>query len=571
MKMNKEVPKTNQQEPLRLWPGVLFAILILILRYGIPLVVSGTVIYGIFGSLIGSLAILVWWAFFSRVQKFDRWSAIILMIIVVIITPHFLHASIATGAQGSMFYLFAIPILAVAFVLWAVITRKFSIAIRRASMVATIILACAAWTLLRIDGITGEFNLDLALRWAKTSEERLLDQDLNEPDKLISNAALPHVAEWPGFRGPNRDGIISNVEVETDWSSSPPKELWRRSIGPGCSSFAISGDYIFTQEQLGEAELVSCYYLKTGDQIWTHADETRFWDSHAGAGPRSTPTFSNGRIYTLGATGILNALNARDGSVIWSRKVVNDTNAEHSGWGYTSSPLVIDDMVIIAMVGQLIAYDLDSGNPRWFGPDGGDSYSSPHLLSIDGIDQIVLLSASGATSLSPVGGTLLWEYSWPGDSRILQPAMMEEGKLLISDGEAKSLRCIKINHEFEKWIIEELWTTTQLKPNFNDFVIHKGYAYGYNGPLLVCIDLKDGQRKWRSGRYGGQIMLLASQDLLVVLTEKGELALVRANPNQFEELALLEAIEGKTWNHPAMAGNILLIRNSQEMVAYRMK
>jgi len=301
-----------------------------------------------------------------------------------------------------------------------------------------------------------------------------------------------------------------------------------------------------------------------------HKDKARFWDSHAGAGPRSTPTLSNGRIYTFGATGILNVLDAVDGTVIWSRNAASDTQTKDSGWGFSSSPLVVDSVVIVAATGTLAAYDLTTGEPRWFGPDGGDSYSSPHILTIDGITQVILLSAVGATSVAPDDGTVLWKYRWQGDSRIVQPALTTEGDILICRSDGSALRRITIGHEADKWTFREHWTISTLKPNFNDFVVHKGHAYGYNAPFLVCIDIENGERKWKGKRYGGQVILLADQDLLLVLSEKGKVALIEATSEQFTELARFRAIEGKTWNHPVLVGDILLVRNTQEMAAFRL-
>ena len=331
----------------------------------------------------------------------------------------------------------------------------------------------------------------------------------------------------------------------------------------------MNGDLIYTQEQRGEKEIVVCYYLKTGEPVWKHEDKARFWDSHAGAGPRSTPALSKGRIFTLGATGILNVLDAGDGTVLWSKNAISDSNVKHSGWGYSSSPLVVDDLVIVAAVGKLVAYEVETGNLRWMGPDGGDSYSSPHLLTINGIEQVVLMSGTGATSVAPDNGEVLWEYNWTVGSRIVQPAMITNGEILISYGEGKGLRRIAVSNKSGDWLIEERWTSNQLKPNFNDFIIHKDHAYGFNGPILICIDMKEGQRKWRGGRYGGQLILLADQDLIIILSEQGELILVEANPDKFKELSRLEAIEGKTWNHPVIIDGVLLVRNGQEMVAYQ--
>ena len=597
------VAQTGEPVPrkaLRLWPGVAAAVLLCLVRFGVPMVVPDALAIGILGGILGGLAIVVWWAFFSRAPGVERWGAIVLMIVALFATSRIIHVSIATGMMGMLFPIYAIPVLSFAFVVWAVATSRLADGPRRATMVATILVACGAWTLLRTNGVIGGVVAsDLAWRWAKTPEDRLLARTVEEPAALpapaVLPAGLPTVPEappkapatipaataaaetgagWPGFRGPHRDGVIPGVQIETDWSKSPPVKLWRRPIGPGWSSFAVGGNLLYTQEQRGDDELVACYNVANGKPVWMHRDAVRFWESNAGAGPRATPTLANGRVYTFGATGILNALDARNGAVVWSRNAASDTGTKVPGWGFASSPLVVDDEVVIAAGGKLAAYDLATGKPRWFGPDGGAGYSSPQLFTIDGVAQILLMSGHGAIGVAPADGTRLWEYPWPSDTRIVQPALASDGDILMSVGEGlggTGMRRLAVAHGSGGWTVAERWTSNGLKPNFNDFVVHKGHAFGFDGTILACIDLTDGKRKWKGGRYGsGQLVLLPDRDVLLVVSEEGELALVSASPDQFKELARFPAIEGKTWNHPALAGDILLVRNGQEMAAFRL-
>ncbi len=473
--------------------------------------------------------------------------------------------------MGMLFFLLAVPVLSLAFVAWAVASRHLADGPRRATMVVSILLACGVWTLVRSGGFTGNFDNDLKWRWSETPEEQLLAREGDNPTVPASApVGLPDKADWPGFRGPNRDGIIGGVQIETNWSVSPPVERWRRPIGPGWSSFAVSGDLLYTQEQRGDNEVVSCYKVSTGEPVWRHRNAARFWEANAGPGPRGTPTLKDGRVYSFGATGILNVLDASDGSVVWSRNAASDTQAELPYWGFASSPLVVDDLVIVATSGALVAYDIATGDPRWSRPDSSVSYSSPHLLTVDGVTQILTLNATGLTSVAPADGTLLWEHPWPGYP-IVQPTLTADGDVLISVSDRSGIRCLSVANGPEGWTIEERWTSNGLKPYFNDFVVHEGHAFGFDGGILACIDIEDGKRKWKGGRYGhGQLVLLADQDVLLVLSEKGELALVSATADQFTELARFPAIDGKTWNHPVLVDDILLVRNGREMAAFRL-
>ncbi len=594
----------DRDQQLRLWPGVAAVVLQWLIRFGTPVVAPDATVFAVIGGLAGGLAVLVWWAFFSRVPYFERWGAVVLIIAAVAATPRILDPSIVGGMMGMMFRIYVIPGLSLALVAWAAISRPLTDGLRRAALAAAILAACGVWALVRTEGITGSGQSQLAWRWAKTHEQQLLassggerlapaaapavEKTPNEPaapPKAVAPsretrpaiASLPAAAGtgagWPGFRGPHRDGTVTGVRIKTDWASTPPVQLWRRPVGPGWSSFAVRDGLLYTQEQRGDFEVVACYDAATGKPVWTHRDSARFWESNGGAGPRGTPALDGGRVYTFGATGILNALDAGSGAVVWTRNAASDTGAKVPGWGFSSSPLVVDDAVIVAASGRLAAYGLSAGDPRWKLQEGGVSYSSPHLLTLGGVAQVVLLNAAGATSVAPADGSVLWKYSWPG-SAIIQPALAADGGVLIATGDmsgAIGVRRLAVAHGSSGWTAEEVWTSRGLKPYFNDFVVHQGHAFGFDGGILACIDLQDGKRKWKGGRYGhGQLLLLADQDLLLVLSEEGELALVAATAREFTEIARFPAVEGKTWNHPVLAGDVLLVRNGQEMVAFRL-
>ena len=597
---------------LRLWPGLIGGALLLFSALR-PLFTSDGGI-GVLAGVVGALIVIVWWLFFSRAPWSTRLTTIGTTAVLMLLTYRAIDASIAGGMMGLMFPIFAIQTVALALVIWAVVSRGWSQTPSRLALLLAILIGCGVWLPIRTDGIISG-GPQLAWRWTPTAEQKLLAQATEVPEPvapapiapaapvaappIVSTpptttatspttatiappttapapppAAMPP-AEWPGFRGPDRDGVIRHLRINADWTAAPPKELWRRKVGPGWSSFAVQGDLIYTQEQRGEDEIVACYRLTTGKPVWMHRDKLRFWESNGGAGPRATPALANGRVYAMGATGVLNALDARTGALIWSRNAATDTGAKLPGWGFSGSPLVVDDLVVVATSGKLGAFDVATGTPRWIGPAGLGGYSSPQLMTIAGTKQIVLLNGGGATSVAPADGKVLWQHAWEnGGAVIVQPVKLDGDDVLINGiamTGGSGVRRLTIAHGSAGWTATERWTSAGLKPYFNDFVVHNGHAYGFDGSILACIDLADGKRKWKGGRYGeGQLIALADSDLLLVLSEDGELALVSATPDKFTELARMPAIEGKTWNHPVVVGDVLLIRNGEEMAAFRL-
>ncbi|CAM2011165.1 outer membrane protein assembly factor BamB family protein [Acanthopleuribacter pedis] len=555
--------------PLRLWPGLVIIALQWFIRYGIVHINTEWTQFAVLGGLLGGVLLAVWWVFFSRASKLERFIAVPLLILMMIATRPVLDPSVATGMMGLMFFIFSIPLTCLLFVLYVSVARNAPPKMRLAGMVATFLVSCGVWTMVRTDGIDGSARSDFSWRWQATAEQQMM-AEMQNATQQTADLTTAEAAEWPGFRGPEGRSSVPGSKLATDWTAAPPKQRWRQPIGPGWSSFAVSGDYFFTQEQREEEEVVACYRLADGEQVWHHGDKTRFWESNAGAGPRSTPTLAGEFVYSQGATGRLNKLAARDGALIWSRDIAVDSGVEPPGWGFSASPLVREDMVITAAAGTVVAYNPADGSKLWQSEKDGNGYHSPQWVHLDGVPQILTLNGYGVVAVSPSNGETLWRFELPGLG-IIQPMVLSENELLVSGGSSQPMFRIKVTRDNSGWQVTTVWESRGLKPYFNDIVRHGDHVYGFDGHIMSAINLNDGKRAWKGGRYGhGQCLLLPDQDLLLVLSEKGELALVSATPARFQEVARVPAITGKTWNHPVLIGNLVLVRNAEEAAVYEL-
>ena len=386
-------PDRSSSEPkdLRFWPGVAAVSVQWLCWVALPLAVPGPVtgFVAVIGGLSGGLAVAVWWAFLSRAPRLERVGVIALAAAALFVTSRLVDESIASGMMGMLLAVYAVPVASLAIVAAAAGTLRLAAGARRTAMAAAILLSCGAWTLLRSDGITGSGAAEFSWRWTKTAEQRFLEGIGDEPG--------PRLAIQPATLGQKRLARFPRAPSRTasfGASGSKPTGTRRRQSCcgagrsvPGASSFAVGNGLLYTQEQLGDDEAVTCYALATGELVWMHRDKARFSDSHAGPGPRATPALSEDRVYAFGATGTLNALDASDGTVLWSRNAASDTGTTVPDWGFAGSPLAVGDLVVVAVSGTLAAYDRVTGEPRWFGPPGGGSYSSPHSQTIDGAAQ----------------------------------------------------------------------------------------------------------------------------------------------------------------------------------------
>jgi outer membrane protein assembly factor BamB len=476
------------------------------------------------------------------------------------------------------FPMYALPVATTAWVVWLVVTPFLSWPVRRAGLAVVLMLAWGWYALVRLDGVTGSFSAEFALRWSPTAEQRFLREHkaaTGGQDEVVTLQP----GDWPAFRGPERDGRLVGVKIGTDWASRAPRPLWRHRVGPGWSSFAAVGRRVYTQEQRDKVESVVCYDAEKGDELWAHDDDARFAEAVSGAGPRATPTFHEGKIYALGASGRLNCLDAATGRVIWSRDAAEDSEADVPTWGFASSPLVWHGLVSVYTGGKggksVIAYNAATGEPAWKAGDGKAGYCSPQPARLCGVEQIVVASEVGLMAFDPTSGAALWQYehATEGMPRCVQPALLDDGHVLLGTGLNVGDRSVQVTRSGDSWQeATEAWTTRGLKAYFNDRVIHKGHAYGFDGNIFTCVDVGDqGKARWRGGRYGnGQVLLLADQDLLLVLSETGDVVLVAADPQKHRELGRFKAIDGKTWNHPVIAHGKLFVRNGEEAACFEL-
>jgi outer membrane protein assembly factor BamB len=392
-------------------------------------------------------------------------------------------------------------------------------------------------------------------------------------DRAPSSGPVPY---WTDFRGPRRDGSYEEVPVLADWPAAGLTPLWKQPVGGGYASFVVARGRAFTIEQRGPQEVVAAYDVPTGRELWTNSWSAEFRESMGGDGPRATPTWSDGRVYALGATGELRALDDESGKAIWRTNILDDSNARNLDWGMAAAPLVVDDTVIVLPGGadgkSIVGYDRLTGKRVWSALGDKQAYCSPMLVTLNGVRQLLVVSATRVMGIVPGDGKVLWEYPFPTFNGInaAQPLVIGDNRVFVSASYDAGAAMIELSRSGDRFTVREIWRNNRMKNRFSGSVLHDGVIYGLDEGILAAVDAGTGELKWKGGRYGyGQVLLAGSN--LIVLTEDGDLALVRATPDRHQEIARFPVLEGKTWNVPALSGGYLLVRNLAEMAAFDLR
>jgi outer membrane protein assembly factor BamB len=387
-------------------------------------------------------------------------------------------------------------------------------------------------------------------------------------------AAAPATSRnyWTNFRGPRRDGKYDEASVATNWPAGGLPVVWKQPVGVGHASFVVADGKAYTIEQRRNQEVVAAYDINNGHELWTQKWNAEFADS-TGDGPRATPTWDQGRIYALGATGELRCLDANTGAVVWGKNILNDNQSKNLPWAQAASPLIVDDKVVVLPGGangkSVVAYNKMTGAPVWKVLDDPQAYVSPMLVELAGRRQIIVVSSYRVVGLAPENGSLLWSYTWDTDNgiNVSQPIVVDRNRFFISSGYGKGAALVEVKGSGNSYTASTIWENKNMKNKFNSSVLHNGYVYGLDEGILVCLDVNTGERKWKDGRYGyGQVVLAGNH--LIVTSDQGDVALVNASPDKYTEVARFTALSGQTWNYPAIAGGKLLVRNSNEMAAF---
>lgn len=465
--------------------------------------------------------------------------------------------------------------------LWFLISPRFSGKTRLIGLLVIIVAGVAVKAMVRVDGVIDGRGLPkLVWRWSAGHKPAVAALPVENPSSstVQSDPRLAEAKDVPQFFGANRDGIAAEVKLSTDWAATPPKQVWRQPIGAGWSAFAVVEGRALTQEQRGEDEAVTCYELLTGKLLWAHTDKAHFTEWQGGDGPRATPTVHDGRVYTFGATGILNCLDLATGKPLWQHRVLDENKLANITWGVSASPLIVDDRVIVstgradnaAKPPLLVAFKLADGAEAWRAGEGEASYSSPMVATLAGKRVILYQSARSLTAHDPATGSILMEHPWGNEKwpRASQPAVIAPDRVFLSAGYGMGCSMLQVKAEADgKLTVTELWANLKMKTQFNSAALHGSHLFGLDDGRLTCLDTATGERLWKEGRYAsGQSLLVG--DLVIVQNESGPVHLCAADAAGFKEFGKIDALSRKTWNHPVLAGRYLLVRNDVEAACY---
>lgn len=451
---------------------------------------------------------------------------------------------------------------------WLLLLSRLRWRTRVTGLLIVALLVVGARFAVSVETVSGDLVPRFRWRWSPPRDATLAAVEPAGSD--VADRATRSNFDFPGYLGAHGNGIVDGVRLVPNWSTHPPKEIWRREIGSGWSGFAVAGDFALTQEQRGGEERTTAHDLRTGEILWSHIENVRHEEPLGGPGPRATPAISGERVFSLGATGILNALELRSGEPLWRHDLAELAGVPRPLYGFSASPVVRDGRVVVVAGGadgrSLWAFDEASGATVWSGGSAPYGYATPTFGTVAGHEQWVVLSQGSVNGIAADDGALLWSHPWPQPTEVTaQPKLLGGDRVLVSSGYGVGAKMFRLRAVADRLELETLWESKRLKAKFSDFIVYGEHGYGLDDGILTAVSLDDGSRAWKNGRYGhGQLLLVG--ELLLIQAEDGSVALVEARPDRYIEQARVDVLTGKTWNHPTLVGSSLLVRNDREVV-----
>jgi outer membrane protein assembly factor BamB len=390
--------------------------------------------------------------------------------------------------------------------------------------------------------------------------------------------ALPLAADWPQWRGPNRDGVTRDFVAPTTWPATL-KETWKTTVGEGHSSPVTSEGRIYVLARQGEDEVVLCLEASTGKQLWRARYPAAYTMNPAatghGKGPKSTPVVSGRKLFTFGINGVLSCFDAKSGTLHWRKEFSKQYPNTSPLYGTAMSPIVANGLCIVHAGGHdkgaLTAFDIETGTVKWANAEDGPAYSSPVMATLAGEPQLVTYTQSNVLGISAMTGKLLWKMAnkVPYDVNSVSPVVYKD--LLILSIYEKGVGAIRVSRQGAQWVPQEVWRNAAYESYMNTPVLAGnrlvGFSYKKKGQFF-CLDADTGKMLWESsGRMGENAAILNAGDLFLVLTDEAKMFVLKGNATSFAPVKEYQVASSPTWAHPVLLGNRILVKDKTTLAA----
>ena len=402
---------------------------------------------------------------------------------------------------------------------------------------------------------------------------------------IATTHLLVFANDWPQWRGPKRDGVVAAYTSPKSW----PEQLklkWKANVGEGQASPVVAGEriYLFTH-QVGQ-EVVACLNLATGKQIWRNQYPVKFTVHEAakayGPGPKATPAIHNGKLYTVGVTGVMSCLDAATGKLLWRKEPTGGVNVAYPRFGMAISPLVIDGVLIAPVGGDrrtaaVAGFDANTGAEKWrwandrMSEDDGPEYSSPIVVEVAGVLHLVTIGGKKVIGLAPDSGRLLWQYAFEADWESTVTPVAHNGLIIVS-GHSIGMFAVRVNRQGNEWRAEQVWRNPDLFTFLSTPVAYGNWLFGLairNKGQYFCVDVNTGETVWvTQGREAENVALLRAGDDLFVLTNEATLIVAKSSAKGFEPMRRYQVADTPTWAHPVLLDKQILIKDASNLALW---